>query len=75
MLAYWMASSGTAHVRIFNVVGQLTARQDEAKAAGAQSSLLNLGGYAAGVYLYKIDMNYDSGGTDSVPLSKFLVVR
>ncbi len=74
-LAYWMANSGTVKIRIFNAIGQLVCTQQETKSAGAQTSTLNFAGYAPGVYLYLINMNYDSGGADSVPVSKFLVAR
>ena len=73
--AYWMASPGTAEIRVFNAVGQMVCKQVEVQAGGPQTSTLNFTGYAPGVYLYLIKMTYDSGGTDSAPVSKFLVVR
>ena len=74
-MAYWMVSSGNVEIRIFNAIGQMVCKQDEFKAGGPQVSNLNFTRYAPGVYLYLITMTYDSGRTDSVPVSKFLVVR
>ena len=71
-LAYFMASSGTVDIRIFNAIGQMVCKQDEAKNSGPQTSTLNLGGYAPGVYLYLIKLTDDSGGTETLPVGKFI---
>jgi hypothetical protein len=74
-LAYWMAGSGNVEIRIFNAVGQMVARQFEVQSGGPQTSAVNLIGYASGVYLYLINMTYDTGESGSLPVSKFLVVH
>jgi hypothetical protein len=74
-LAFWMDDSGSIEIRIFNAIGQLVCKQDEVKGSGAQISTLNMQGYAPGVYLYLIEMTYNSGSKNTLPVSKFVVVR
>jgi hypothetical protein len=70
-VVYTMASQGTAHVRIYNAVGNLVASADDLELSGVQQSVISVNGFAPGVYLYKVVLNYDSGGSQSLAVQKF----
>jgi hypothetical protein len=74
-VVYAMGAPGKVKIRVFNILGEMVARLEEDKPAGVQVTRLTTGNYAPGIYLYKIDINYDSGGVQSLPVAKFLVVR
>lgn len=74
-VAYWMGENGTVEIRVFNAVGQWVSSKRETKPSGPQTSSLDLSGFAPGVYLYQIRFSYDSGGTGSLPVGKFMVTR
>jgi hypothetical protein len=71
--AYCMNYAGRAVVRVYNSVGDLVSRLDAAKPSGAQTSTLNTGRLAPGVYVYKLDKEYGNGDTDHSPVKKFVV--
>ncbi len=71
--AYCMALPGTAKIRIYNVVGDLAVKIEDAKAAGAQSSTLNTARLAPGVYLYRLEKDYDNGTSTKSTVKKFVV--
>lgn len=72
---YNMASPGKARIRVYNDNGDYAAGLDEQKPGGAQKSEMQLGGFAPGVYLYKIVLTYDSGKTESLETQKFTVIK
>jgi len=71
--AYCMTQAGTARINVYNVIGDLVAKIEEAKSAGAQVSVLNTARLATGVYLYRLEKDY--GGNNSVvsKVKKFAV--
>lgn len=71
--AYCMASSGKAKIRVYNAIGDLAVKIEEYRSAGAHSATLNTGRLAPGVYLYRIEKNYDDGTSSTSPLKKFAV--
>jgi len=71
--AYCMASPGTARIRIYNTVGDLAVRLEHPKGAGAQSTTLNTGRMAPGVYLYRLEKDYDNGTSSKSTVKKFVV--
>ena len=71
--AYCMASPGTARIRIYNTVGDLAVKLEHAKGAGAQSTTLNTGRMAPGVYLYRLEKDYDNGTSSKSTVKKFVV--
>ncbi len=71
--AYCMASPGTARIRIYNTVGDLAVKLEYAKGAGAQSTTLNTGRMAPGVYLYRLEKDYDNGTSSKSTVKKFVV--
>jgi hypothetical protein len=71
--SYCMELPGTARVRIYNVIGDLAAKLEEAKPAGAQLSVLNTSKLAPGVYLYRLEKDYGGGNSVRSGVKKFLV--
>jgi len=71
--AYCMAQAGTVKIRVYNTVGDLAAKIEEAKAAGAQTSSINTGRLAPGVYLYRQVQNYGGGNSTTSKVKKFVV--
>ncbi|OGR70531.1 MAG: hypothetical protein A2089_05065 [Elusimicrobia bacterium GWD2_63_28] len=70
---YCMAAAGKAKIRVYNVIGDLVAKVEESKAAGSQTSPLNTGRLAPGVYLYLLERNYDNGISKVSDVKKFVV--
>ncbi|MCX5786943.1 MAG: SBBP repeat-containing protein [Elusimicrobia bacterium] len=70
---YCMEFAGKARVRIYNVIGDLVAKLEDAKPAGAQLSSLNTARLAPGVYLYLLDKDYDGGSSVHSGVKKFVV--
>jgi hypothetical protein len=68
-----MPSPGTVRIRIYNVIGDLVAKIDDSKAAGAQLSTLNTARLAPGVYLYRLEKDYGGGSSSNSSVMKFVV--
>jgi hypothetical protein len=62
-IAYFMTVPGNAHIRVYSEIGKLVDTQEERKPAGPQSSSLNVGKLAPGVYLYLLNLDFDDGTT------------
>ncbi len=62
---YTMAEGGTAKIKVWNAWGNLAASLSDPKGPGLQSSTLNISTFAPGHYFYRVEMDYDSGRTDS----------
>ena len=71
--AYCMEGAGTARVRVYNVIGDIVARLEDAKAMGPQLSTLNTARLAPGVYLYILERDYGDGNVVRSPVKKFVV--
>ena len=71
--AYCMDESGNVTIKVYNMIGDLAAKLEDAKPAGSQSSTLNTGRMAPGVYLYRIEKNYHSGTSTHSSVKKFAV--
>ncbi len=71
--AYCMESPGTVKIRVYNAVGDLAAKLEYAKGAGAQNTSLNTGRLAPGVYLYRLEKKYDNGTSSKSSVKKFVV--
>jgi hypothetical protein len=71
--AYCMGGSGTTNIKVWNVIGDLVAKLEQTTPAGSQSATLNTARLAPGVYLYRIEKNFDSGATDRSKIRKFVV--
>ena len=68
-----MALPGTVKIRIYNAIGDLAAKIEDTKPAGAQLSTLNTARLAPGVYLYRLEKNYGGGNSTTSKVKKFLV--
>ncbi len=71
--AYCMALPGTVKIRVYNVVGDLVAKLEDARAGGPQLSQLNTARLAPGVYLYRLEKDYGGGNTTTSDVKKFVV--
>ncbi|HAH06836.1 MAG TPA: hypothetical protein DCM05_09975, partial [Elusimicrobia bacterium] len=71
--AYCMGQPGTVRVRVYNVIGDLVARLEDARPAGAQRSSLNTARLAPGVYLYLLEKDYGGGYSERSRVKKFVV--
>ncbi len=74
-VAYYMKESGTVNIRVWNIAAEFVAQLTDNKGPGPQTSPLSMGHYAAGVYLYKIQMQYADGTSEDYPLKQFVVIR
>ncbi|OGF45305.1 MAG: hypothetical protein A2231_11285 [Candidatus Firestonebacteria bacterium RIFOXYA2_FULL_40_8] len=74
-LAYCMTGPGLAKVTIYNEVGKLVYTLEEGKAVGPQSSRIEVGNLAPGVYFYVLSMNYYDGTTARLAKRKFAVIH
>jgi hypothetical protein len=70
---YCMNQSGKAKIRIYNAIGDLAAKIEDSQAAGYRSSTVNTARLAPGVYLYRVEKNYDNGVSATSGLKKFVV--
>ena len=68
-----MREAGTAKIKVWNIAAELTAEMDDAKGAGPQAANLSLQGYANGIYLYAIEMQYGPDGSERIPIKSFIV--
>ncbi|OGS46594.1 MAG: hypothetical protein A3J79_13740 [Elusimicrobia bacterium RIFOXYB2_FULL_62_6] len=68
-----MGQPGTVRVRVYNVIGDLVARLEDARPAGAQRSSLNTARLAPGVYLYLLEKDYGGGYSERSRVKKFVV--
>ena len=71
--AYCMALPGIATIKIYNVMGDLVAKLEDSKAAGAQTSVLNTARLAPGVYLYRLEKDYGGSNSTTSKVKKFAV--
>lgn len=74
-VVYTMANSGTVQISVYNLSSALVLSFNDIKAAGLQSSAIDLCCLAPGVYLYLIRLNYDSGGQEKLNAGKIVVVQ
>jgi hypothetical protein len=74
-LVYNMTETGRASIRIWNENGDLVASLDEPKLSGPQTSRIAIGGFAPGIYLYKIILYYDSNTEQRLNVRKFVVAK
>lgn len=71
--AYCMALPGIATIKVYNVMGDLVAKLEDSKAAGAQTSVLNTARLAPGVYLYRLEKDYGGSNSTTSKVKKFAV--
>lgn len=71
--AYCMESAGDVKIRVYNTIGDLAVKVDDRKSAGSQSSTIDAGRLAPGVYLYILERNYNGGNKSRSKVKKFVV--
>ena len=69
------AGPGLVNVRMYNEIGDLATELEERKPAGLQSSIINIGALAPGVYYYRVTLTFDDGTTKQHDKRKFAVVH
>ena len=74
-IAYQMKGPGRVRIRVWNAGAEWVAEVDECKPAGSQTSVLTVGDYAPGVYLYRVLLDYDSGAKERLSTVRFVVLR
>lgn len=74
-LAWALDKSGIVTVKVFNVVGEQVSINSEHKIAGRARITLDTSSFAAGIYLLRLTVRYDGGGTHTFPLRKIAVIR
>ncbi len=72
---YNTPGSGTAQINVFNEAGDLVVQESVLNGAGLQQAAIDLNHLRNGLYICRIVLELDSGGTQSLKLFKFAVVR
>lgn len=72
--SYCMDIAGTVKIRVYNAIGDLTSKIEDTKPSGQQTSTMNTGRLAPGVYLYTVERDYGTYKTQS-SVKKFAVKR
>lgn len=70
--AYCMAGPGTVRIRVYNAIGDLASKIEDYKQGGSQTSTMNTGRLAPGVYLYTLERDYGTH-RDQSRVKKFAV--
>lgn len=74
-IVYSMAKPGSAELDVFNERGDLAAKLRDSKVSGVQASRLDLIGFSAGVYFYRLFLRYDDGSSQALPPGKIVRIR
>lgn len=75
-LVYEMAKPGTARIRLFQASGDQVGRASFVNGgSGTMRSPLDLRAYAPGIYFYILELAYDDGNKEKLPLRKFIVTK
>lgn len=71
--AYCMHQPGSVRIRVYNAIGDLATKVEDAKGAGQQLSTINTTRLASGVYLYLMEKDYGNGVISRSGVKKFVV--
>ena len=74
-MAYNMAKQGNVSIKVWNMTAEPVCGLNEFKPAGPQTSQLTIDRCATGVYLYRVQMAYDDGTVETLPLKRFVVAH
>jgi hypothetical protein len=74
-VAYKLKEPGRVRIRVWNAAAEWVAEVNEYKASGPQTSILTVRDYAPGVYLYRVLIDYNSGGHEQLSTVRFVVLR
>ena len=73
--AYYLRKAGQVRIRVYNERADLASVLTASNAEGAQTTVMNAGGLAPGVYFYLVDMQYLDGSTETLSVHKFIRIR
>ncbi len=71
--AYCMESAGTVSIRVYNAVGDLASKIEDARGTGPQESKMDTARLAPGVYFYILERDYGNGNVSKSSVKKFTV--
>jgi hypothetical protein len=74
-IAYYMEESGVSEVLVWNENAELVADWSLDQTIGPQTTIINIQGWAKGVYFYRVVLHYNSGQVQRFPPDKFLIWR
>ena len=74
-VVYTMADSGTAQISVYNLSGVLVLNFNDLKSVGLQSSAIDLCCLAPGIYLYLVNLTYESGNQEKLNAGKLVVAN
>lgn len=74
-VVYNMDEAGTALIRVYNEAGNLVLSTTESKLSGVQSTQFCLCPMPSGLYLYSIQLTYQSGNQANLKIGKILVAH
>jgi len=72
-VAYHPTNPCRVRISVFNAAAQKVAEVDDQRPAGPCTSDLDLSKCKSGVYLYKVELNYDGGASEKLPVKAFVV--
>ncbi len=72
---YNMPQNGIATVYIYNEAGDLSEMVTDIQPAGLAQTFLDLTYYHRGIYMCRVVLSFDSGGTQTLTTFKFMVRR
>jgi hypothetical protein len=67
--------AGRCVLRVWNAAGQLASTAEDSVVIGKQVIDLHIKDYAAGVYLYQLELDNDDGSVVNGPVKRFAVIR
>jgi hypothetical protein len=73
--AYCMLFPGTVRIKVYNSIGDLASKIEDVKSNGLQTSTMDTGRLAPGVYLYVMERDYGNGNKSHSGVLKFAVKR
>ncbi len=74
-VVYNLSDSGTAAIYIYNEAGDLITQEQASNSSGLQQTPFDLTHYQSGVYICRVVLTLDSGGTQALKLFKFIVIK
>lgn len=72
---YRLPGSGTAQISVYNKAGDLVEQVSAWNIPGVQQTPIDLTHFRKGIYLCRVVLALDTGGTQSLKIFKFLVTR
>ena len=74
-LSYYMAEPGAMKLKVWNEKAELVNLVTDEKPAGIQVTPFSVDGFATGIYLYTVELSYDSGRVEKIGIHKFVILH